>query len=170
MQKNTTSYSAYIASSAWRERRATVLARDKHRCRACGSEDSLHVHHRTYEHFMAEPYEDLVALCATCHEWVHTLQRLGWELGAATDEIMRLGRLPTSPIARAEFEVLLGRASIDDAFADVRAHQKGDRSVYQQRPATRFCRRCHRWLPFDAFTLRPKKSCDACERRRTGPR
>jgi 5-methylcytosine-specific restriction endonuclease McrA len=53
--------------------RSQVLERDEKCCRACGSRQTLHVHHRRPG--IHEP-NWLVTLCARCHARVHRLQTL----------------------------------------------------------------------------------------------
>jgi HNH endonuclease len=89
-------YEAYIVSDAWQARRRRVLKRDKHQCQGCGATSGLHVHHRTYEHFTAEPQSDLVTVCQTCHQMIHDTQKLtGRDLATVTDEVLKV-------LARAE--------------------------------------------------------------------
>ena len=60
----------------WEESRETALARDNRRCRICGAEDNLHVHHLIPRH-LGGPDEagNLITRCAACHAAHHpTLQ------------------------------------------------------------------------------------------------
>lgn len=64
-------YVAYMASPAWRERRAWQIERTGRRCQRCfihESESPLEVHHKTYERLGNERWEDLETLCPSCHE------------------------------------------------------------------------------------------------------
>ena len=56
--------------------RQRVFARDGHRCRYCGSERSLMLHHIDYRS-EGGPHEEwnLIALCAVHHELVHSDKR-----------------------------------------------------------------------------------------------
>jgi hypothetical protein len=72
------SYNAYLASDAWRERRAAVFDRDGGVCQArltgCTT-TALHVHHLTYDHLGAEPLFDLTSCCRACHDQITAMDR-----------------------------------------------------------------------------------------------
>lgn len=73
-------YNAYLESPQWQEKRARVLERDGHLCRAaysaCGSRRASQAHHLTYKHVGDEPLFDLIAVCAACHEHITELDRI----------------------------------------------------------------------------------------------
>lgn len=57
---------------AWRKARITVLDRDKHVCRACGSKHGLDVHHVIMRSLGgSDDVANLIALCRDCHSSVH---------------------------------------------------------------------------------------------------
>ena len=86
-------YAEYIASAEWGERRRRRLEKDGYRCQGCGSEDDLHVHHRTYERLGNELPDDLVTACEICHTFIHQEQaRTGRPLDLATDAALALIR------------------------------------------------------------------------------
>ena len=65
-------YKQYIASSpVWKNKRARVLDRDNHQCRACHRARATQVHHLTYQHLFDEPLFELVSVCGTCHQRLH---------------------------------------------------------------------------------------------------
>ena len=64
-------YAAYLASTAWKEKREAVLARDRWICQGCRAERACDVHHLTYSHFGRELLFQLVALCRACHDAAH---------------------------------------------------------------------------------------------------
>ena len=73
-----TNYEKYLQSERW----ATLSSITKHlagyRCQVCcGAEIQLEVHHRTYEN-LGKPAEidDLIALCADCHEIFHAAGKI----------------------------------------------------------------------------------------------
>jgi hypothetical protein len=68
-------YTAYISSSAWRDKRRQRLAIDRHSCRDCGASWDLEVHHLTYDRFQHELMSDLITLCDKCHHGRHARQR-----------------------------------------------------------------------------------------------
>ncbi|WP_083475408.1 HNH endonuclease [Methanogenium cariaci] len=55
----------------WKELRKDILARDEHRCRLCGAEEYLHVHHRDSDRTNDAPPQNLITLCERCHSRVH---------------------------------------------------------------------------------------------------
>lgn len=65
-------YDAYLLSPKWRAIREQVLKRDKWTCRVmrCGR-PATQVHHLTYERVGDEWPDDLVAICAECHDHCH---------------------------------------------------------------------------------------------------
>lgn len=63
-------YAAYLNSTAWQRKRKKILRRDKHKCRTCGVNRYLVVHHRTYERVGHERLSDLITLCDGCHDAV----------------------------------------------------------------------------------------------------
>lgn len=67
------SYEEFLESDYWIQVRKRVLARDGFRCQSCDSKKTLHVHHLTYKNHGQEHehLEDLVTLCARCHEQAH---------------------------------------------------------------------------------------------------
>jgi 5-methylcytosine-specific restriction endonuclease McrA len=60
-------YNLYLRSSAWRQRRAGVIAREKV-CQLCQGSERLEVHHITYNRVGAEEIDDLRLLCRRCHK------------------------------------------------------------------------------------------------------
>lgn len=98
-------YAEYIASSAWDARRRQRLEKDGRRCQGCGTQDSLHVHHRTYERLGNELADDIVTVCEVCHGFIHREQeRTGRPLDAVTEAVLALIRAsgPTSSTVRDE--------------------------------------------------------------------
>lgn len=69
-------YPEYLGTSEWAVRRRSVLERAGFRCQVCASDGKLHVHHRTYARRGSERREDMIALCADCHELFHTHGKL----------------------------------------------------------------------------------------------
>lgn len=65
-------YSNYLLSDEWKKLREQAVQRAGYKCQMCNSNGELHVHHRTYQNFNKESViNDLVVLCATCHEQYH---------------------------------------------------------------------------------------------------
>lgn len=71
------SYGDYLRSSAWRALRRRYAEERPWLCHICGAEQGLHLHHRTYERVGREELDDLMPLCAGCHDLVHDLERRG---------------------------------------------------------------------------------------------
>jgi 5-methylcytosine-specific restriction endonuclease McrA len=64
-------YQAYLCSNHWLTVRQARLYLDKYRCRRCGEDKYLQVHHKTYERLGHEDMADLETLCRTCHRREH---------------------------------------------------------------------------------------------------
>lgn len=64
-------YNEYLNSDEWKIRRDRVLKRDCYICQACLQRRATQVHHKTYENVGCEPAFDLIAICSTCHEFLH---------------------------------------------------------------------------------------------------
>jgi hypothetical protein len=77
-------YAAYLCSHEWAVLRSAVLERAGGVCERCHSNDATHIHHKTYTRKYAEPIEDLVAWCKSCHEWNHDKSKVD-----PSDEPMR---------------------------------------------------------------------------------
>lgn len=63
-------YREYLASPDWARRRERIFQRDHGACRKCGA-PAADVHHVTYERLFCELDDDLISLCAGCHELEH---------------------------------------------------------------------------------------------------
>lgn len=69
-------YKTQLKQPEWREKRCEIITRDRHKCKFCGENRWLNVHHWTYDDGkLAWEYEDnrLVTFCKDCHEWYHKL-------------------------------------------------------------------------------------------------
>lgn len=64
-------YPEYLGTSEWAQRRRDVIRRAGFMCQVCASDGKLHVHHRTYARRGNERAEDMIALCADCHDLFH---------------------------------------------------------------------------------------------------
>ena len=73
-QLDTMPYDEYLATPEWQSRAAEVKMLRGNRCEKCGSRDSLHAHHLTYERRGHELPSDLQVLCELCHKATHE----GW--------------------------------------------------------------------------------------------
>jgi len=69
-------YREYLRTNEWLERRMRAIRRAEHRCQACNTTGRLNVHHRTYERRGSEHDEDLIVLCAGCHQIFHSHGKL----------------------------------------------------------------------------------------------
>lgn len=76
----TDTYEPYMASVAWREKRARRLEMDRHCCQAmldgC-TQRATDVHHLSYKHFGNEPLFELISICRCCHDQIHNMERRG---------------------------------------------------------------------------------------------
>ena len=65
-------YSNYLMSDEWKGLRKQALERAGYRCQTYNNNGELHVHHRTYQNFNKDSViNDLIVLCANCHETYH---------------------------------------------------------------------------------------------------
>ena len=65
-------YDEYLESPQWARIRDAVLIRDHHMCQGCGSQKATQIHHLTYEHVRHEFLFELVSVCSSCHERLHS--------------------------------------------------------------------------------------------------
>ena len=65
-------YYEYLESTEWKQTRAQRIEIDGHKCKICGTEYDLQVHHITYERVYNENVSnDLITLCNSCHHRLH---------------------------------------------------------------------------------------------------
>lgn len=67
-------YHDYIKSPEWKYKAQQIREEYGNRCQLChasGYTRQLHVHHNTYERLGNELKDDLILLCAKCHELYH---------------------------------------------------------------------------------------------------
>lgn len=73
------SYRRMLRDPRWSQRRKEIMRRDGYRCRRCGENRHLNVHHRWYV-YGRQPwlYPDrcLITLCERCHRRVHLIQHI----------------------------------------------------------------------------------------------
>jgi len=66
-----------LDSKSYRELHRRVLERDGWRCQFCGSMQCLQVHHLKFRsHSGGDVEQNLITLCAECHEQTHRSSRL----------------------------------------------------------------------------------------------
>ncbi len=67
-------YQEYLKSNHWDNvRNAMRNLKKTHKCELCGNvNEVLEVHHISYEHIGNERQDDLVVLCHSCHDRVHS--------------------------------------------------------------------------------------------------
>lgn len=68
----------YLESPEWSQLRELTLQRDNRTCQICGATKKLQAHHIRYTHLFNERNypEDLICVCATCHERIHRYYRV----------------------------------------------------------------------------------------------
>ena len=67
-------YQQYLLTPQWRSIRALVMRRANWKCEGCLQADAEEVHHRKYpREWGCEFLFDLVALCSSCHERIHSV-------------------------------------------------------------------------------------------------
>ena len=74
-QRNKYTYTSYISSPIWKNKRESILKRDKHQCQTCMGKESLQVHHKTYDRLFKEKQSDLITLCSECHDAITNVFR-----------------------------------------------------------------------------------------------
>lgn len=91
-------YDQYISSSKWERRKVAYYAKHPRVCRACGTDERIHLHHHTYARMGHELDDDLVPLCQNCHDLVHRLHRAKrGSLTRATSEFLALNGASLRP-------------------------------------------------------------------------
>ena len=90
MGRRSAEYERYIRSTKWRKRRARFACTHPKIC-TCGSNESLQLHHRSYERLGNELDQDLMWLCQPCHSLFEEYIRAGL-LSRGLDEIKQIGR------------------------------------------------------------------------------
>jgi len=70
-------YREYLKSKEWSEIRNDIYQIRGKKCECCGSVNDLHVHHLHYKNIFKEEPEDLVLLCADCHNEEHGYKKRG---------------------------------------------------------------------------------------------
>ena len=71
------SYDKFLETDYWKIIAAYVRQRDNFKCRECGSDKSLQVHHLTYENHGYEhrtQEDDLITVCDKCHKNIHRIE------------------------------------------------------------------------------------------------
>lgn len=67
-------YQNYLSTDDWKSLRRQVLERDNYKCHVCGT-TANRVHHLTYQNIYNEDLDDLVGVCAGCHQAIHDWQK-----------------------------------------------------------------------------------------------
>lgn len=67
-------YNEYLCSEHWRKRRNRSLVLANFRCKECGYNRNLQVHHLNYKNLWHEKDEDLEVLCRSCHKHIHKIK------------------------------------------------------------------------------------------------
>lgn len=65
-------YREYMQSDGWFSKRAEIMLRADGMCEVPGcTNEADQVHHKTYANLGNEKPDDLMAVCSSCHEWIH---------------------------------------------------------------------------------------------------
>lgn len=81
----------YYRTKGWAARRDAILSRAGGMCEYCQLREAFQVHHRTYERFKKEKMSDLMAVCRTCHQYIHKLLVVGMIVDCRTGSLMERG-------------------------------------------------------------------------------
>lgn len=70
------SYTSYLKSEHWRERRSEFIRKSDKKCYICRVPTDLNVHHKRYSRngesiLYREENRDLMILCKDCHSFIH---------------------------------------------------------------------------------------------------
>ena len=65
-------YARYLATSDWQIKRQQVLKRDNYICQGCLTNKATEVHHLTYDNVTDELLFQLVSVCRSCHDKIHS--------------------------------------------------------------------------------------------------
>lgn len=68
---NQSDYAAYLQSPEWQRTRQRALRLAHRRCKICGNNEGLQVHHKAYDRLGDERDSDLIVLCRLCHKAAH---------------------------------------------------------------------------------------------------
>jgi protein-arginine kinase activator protein McsA len=61
----------YLKSPEWKAKRENTLKRDNYTC-VCCEEKATQVHHINYNHVYQEKEKELISVCKSCHEGIHS--------------------------------------------------------------------------------------------------
>jgi len=64
-------YNKYLKSEEWAEKREKVLKRANYICEGCLKNKATIAHHTTYKHVFNELMFELIAVCNSCHSFIH---------------------------------------------------------------------------------------------------
>jgi len=64
-------YDKYLTSDKWNNKRLKVLERANYICEGCQENEATEVHHLSYKHVFEELLFELVAVCNSCHTFIH---------------------------------------------------------------------------------------------------
>ena len=64
-------YNKYLESEKWHNKRLKVLERADYLCEGCRENEATEVHHLSYKHVFDELLFELVAVCNSCHTFIH---------------------------------------------------------------------------------------------------
>lgn len=67
-------YLNYLSSNHWKRFNSIYRKRVGNRCEFCWSDKRTELHHITYARIGKERNSDVVLLCHSCHNQVHTVQ------------------------------------------------------------------------------------------------
>ena len=65
-------YARYLETSDWQIKRQQVLKRDNYICQGCLTNKATEVHHLTYDNVTDELLFQLVSVCRSCHDKIHS--------------------------------------------------------------------------------------------------
>lgn len=96
-RRNSREYNAHLNSDKWKAIAEQTQKRDGYRCRDCGTQAHLHVHHLTYDRFGNELLQDLKTLCKECHAKEHRRLRALKRARTRKQPARRVASRPVKP-------------------------------------------------------------------------
>ena len=74
---NYKTYTEYLKSSDWKQKRDQKIKRKLNRCAICSSTENIDIHHLNYKNLIDVEQSDLRKLCRRCHYFAHQLLKEG---------------------------------------------------------------------------------------------
>lgn len=89
-------YETYIKSQRWQKKKIEFWKIHDKKCVSCGTTESIHLHHASYDRLGNESMDDLVPLCDVCHNTLHRMHKDFDEMSLSqfTKEFLTMKKTP----------------------------------------------------------------------------